>query len=66
MLKKCVSAAIMISLSLMVISAAEKRDTTSGAQITTSKQMTNQALAKQSNIKPVKSSNWSKIKDLFM
>jgi hypothetical protein len=66
MLKKCISTVLMISFSLMMVSAAEKNDTASGAQIKSSKQATTQSLAKQSNVIPKKSSNWSKIKDLFM
>jgi hypothetical protein len=66
MTKKCMSVAIIICLSLMFVSAAEKHDTTSGAKIVTSKQTISPALPKQSMIKPIKSSNWSKIKDLFM
>jgi len=66
MFNKFISAVIKISCCLMMATAADKSDSSSGAQITKAKQTTNQALAKQSNIRPVKSSNWSKIKDLFM
>jgi len=66
MLKKCASIAIMLGMCLMLVSAAEKRDTATVNQLSTSKQLLNNALAKQTNIRPVKSSTWSKIKDLFM
>ena len=66
MLKKCMSTVLLLCFSLMMVSAAEKNDTASGAQIKSLKQATTQSLAKQSKIIPKNTSNWSKIKDLFM
>ena len=66
MVKKYIATALMIGFILMVVSAAEKGDTVAGNQIILSKQTMSQALSKTSTVKPVRSSNWSKIKDLFM
>jgi hypothetical protein len=65
MIKKYRVIIVTLAIAVSVISAADKKDTVN-SNTPALTQQSEKSLAKQTNILPHKTSNWSKIKDLFM